>query len=133
MDGKEEIIALISRTFSANQRNWHIYDKEAYAAYHAFVHFDNLLRESFFLLFTDHSNLLHVSLDSNPRVVRWRPYMQDFDFAMVCQKGEDNVVADAMSRLCRDREEDEPTTLHALSINPSIDRQYEAQRHGNGL
>jgi hypothetical protein len=120
----EEIIGLISRTFTPAQRNWDTPNKEAYGAYFPFVHWRPLLSESFFLLFTDHANLLHVSLDSNPRVVRWRIFMQDFDFAMVFKKGCDNKVADPMSRLCRERYEDEPTTLESLAAYMGLDDQF---------
>ena len=67
-------------------------------------------------MFTDHKNLTFIATDSNPRVVRWRLYMQDFEFAVAYIPGPNNVVADAMSRLCQEQAE-VPTTLMALQAS----------------
>ena len=124
---REECLAVASRSFNASQRKWHTYDKEGFGTYFPFVQYELLLRESFFTLFTDHRNLTFLTSDSNPRVQRWRMYMQEFEFAIAYIKGETNVVADAFSRLCSERPEEEPTTLHALRAS-NIDTQIDNEQ-----
>ena len=49
--------------------------------------------------------------------LRWRLHMQEFVFAIDDIKGETNIVADASSRLCRERPAKEPSSLHALTAS----------------
>ena len=49
---------------------------------------------------TDHKNLTFLKTAQSAKVRRWQLNLQEFDFEYKHIKGEDNVVADAFSRLC---------------------------------
>jgi hypothetical protein len=59
-----------------------------------------LLRDiRFFVVETDHKNLTFLKTAQSAKVRRWQLALQEFDFEYIHIKGEDNVVADAFSRL----------------------------------
>jgi hypothetical protein len=62
--------------------------------------FDFLLRDVRFLVETDHKYLTFLKTAQSAKVRRWQLALQEFDFEYKHIKGEDNVVADAFSRLC---------------------------------
>ncbi len=49
---------------------------------------------------TDHKNLTFLKTAQSAKVRRWQLALQEFDFKYKHIKGENNVVADAFSRLC---------------------------------
>jgi hypothetical protein len=49
---------------------------------------------------TGHKNLTFLKTVQSAKVRRWQLALQEFDFKYIHIKGEDNVVADAFSRLC---------------------------------
>ena len=54
-------------------------------------------------VFTDHLNLVHeTTLKASDRVMRWILLLEEFSITKTHIKGEDNVVADALSRLDRE-------------------------------
>jgi hypothetical protein len=60
IDGVEQPIGFLSKSFSGSQLNWSTYDQEAYAIYFAFYKFQHLLRDVMFTVRTDHNNLLYI-------------------------------------------------------------------------
>ncbi len=58
------------------------------------------LRDTKFTIFTDHKNLTFLASDPSAKVIRWMMAVQDYDFDIAYIPGEDNIVADAFSRLC---------------------------------
>jgi hypothetical protein len=83
------------------QLNWSIFEKEAYAIFYTITKFDFLLRDVQFVVETDHKNLTFLKTAQSAKVRRWQLALQEFDFKYTdIKKGEDNVVADAFSRLC---------------------------------
>ena len=51
-----------------------------------------------FIMQTDHKNLTYLSMEGSPKVQR--SAVMEHDFSIQYRPGEDNVVADAFSRLC---------------------------------
>ena len=49
-------------------------------------------------IYTDHQNLTYKQFNSN-RVLRWRLYIEEYAPKIIYVKGENNVVADALTRL----------------------------------
>ena len=52
-----------------------------------------------FIIETDHNNLRWMEASEVPKIVRWRIYLQSFDFKIRHIRGSMNTVADALSRL----------------------------------
>jgi hypothetical protein len=123
-DGSEVPIDFISRTLTKAERKWSTYEKEAFAIFFALRKWEAYLLDVKFTLFTDHKNLTYISKDPNAKVMRWRLAVQDYDFDIAYIPGEDNIIADAFSRLCpRTTEEDDESecqasaSVAALSVN----------------
>jgi hypothetical protein len=62
----------------------------------------HLLQDVHFVIHTDHENLTRAYSTGSAKVFRWRMFMQEFSYTIVHVKGEYNVVADNLSRLCHD-------------------------------
>ncbi len=68
---------------------------------------------------TDHKNLTFLKTAQSAKVWRWQLTLQEFDFRYVHFPGEDNVLADAFSRLVEHHPQDEvanPAQLTAMVI-----------------
>ena len=62
--------------------------------------FRNILFGYLIRVFSDHKNLVHAAtISQSQRVMRWRLILEEFGPDIQHIKGEDNVVADAISRL----------------------------------
>jgi hypothetical protein len=92
-------IALCSKKFTAQAFRWDTFKKEAYALYYAILQFSYFLIGKQFTLETDHRNLVWIEASEVAIVIRWRVYMQDFNFVLKHIPGKENVFADALSRM----------------------------------
>ena len=99
-DGKELPIAFISKSLTAERLRWSVPEKEAFAIVYAFQKLEYVLRDMFFTLRTDHKNLLYINDDGSAKVKRWKLQIQEYNFDIEHIAGEENVAADAFSRLC---------------------------------
>lgn len=101
-------IRFMSKKLSKTQFRWSTHEKECYAIYYALHKFKTLLGSVKFTLRTDHRNL--TFLDSAPgsssvvsnKVKRWKIFIIEFDFDVEHIAGEQNVVADGLSRFIPD-------------------------------
>jgi hypothetical protein len=91
-------IAFSSHKFSGSALNWDVYKKEAYGLFKAVQSNEYYVRGKAFILQTDHNNLLWIEASTSPIVVRWRVYLQSFDFMLQHVVGKANKVADWRSR-----------------------------------
>ena len=120
VDGKENPVAFVSKSLSKTQLRWSVIQKEAYAIFYSCTYLKSLLRDRKFTIFTDHNNLLYISQNSNPMIVRWLMALSEFSFTVEFIPGKDNGIADSMSRLCRNNMVDFPseyTPIAVLSAN----------------
>ena len=109
--GKERPIAFISKSLTKERLRWSVLEKEAYAIFYAINKLEYLIRDRYFLLRTDHKNLTYINQESSPKVRRWKLAIQEYNFDIEHIAGEENVVADALSRLCAHTEDRWGTTL----------------------
>ncbi len=101
LDQQRELpIRFISKALHRAQLNWSTFEKEAYAIVYTITKFDFLLRDVKFVVETDSKNLTFFKTAKSAKMRRWQLALQEFDFEYIHIKGEDNVVADAFSRLC---------------------------------
>jgi hypothetical protein len=110
VDGVEKPIAFLSQTLTKEQLKWSTPEKEAYAIFIAFIKLEHLLRDVHFTLRTDHKNLTFLNTEGSAKVKRWKLAIQEYDFSIEHIRGEDNMVADVLSRMV-----DVPTEEHVIS------------------
>ncbi|RXW17191.1 hypothetical protein EST38_g8660 [Candolleomyces aberdarensis] len=93
-------VAFDSAPFKGAQLHYLTHEKEMLAVMRALVKWrSDLVGESFFI-YTDHRTLENFDgqKDLSGRQQRWMEYLSQFDGKFVYVKGEDNTVADALSR-----------------------------------
>ena len=93
-------IAFFSRKLNNAQKNYTTTEKELLSIVECVKEFRNILFGYPIRVFSDHKNLVHsTTLSQSQRVMRWRLILEEFGPDIQHVSGEDNVVADAMSRL----------------------------------
>ncbi len=97
-DGTEKVIGYASRGLKDYERNYNAFLLEMAAAVFGIEYFSVYLRGRRFSLFTDHKPLERLS-DTHTRTLnRLQQVMLEYDFTLNYRRGEDNVVADFLSR-----------------------------------
>ncbi len=95
-------VAFFSRSLTATERNYPIYDKELLAIVSALETWRHLLKGSTkpFKIFSDHRNLLYQKKPEkmSQRLVRWALFLSEFNFVIVYRSGSSNGKPDALSR-----------------------------------
>ena len=99
-DGKFKIIAAISTTFNATQRNWSATEKEAFAVLWTCERLSHFLLGVSFTVFTDHKSLMFLDKRTfgNAKVANWQQKLSRFQFCVQYIEGKQNVLADWLSR-----------------------------------
>ena len=84
VDGKayEQIIGMYSHKWSAAARKWQPIQKEGYIIFAGIKFFSYFLRGKFFVLETDHRNLLWMERNPAPMIQRWVIELQAFCFLL---------------------------------------------------
>lgn len=94
------VLAYASRRFTATEFRWTANIKEAYGIKFAFEKFGSLvLGVEDLTVLTDHKNSLWIHKSLDPKVTRWRLYLNRWRFKIQHIAGKDNCVSDALSRL----------------------------------
>jgi hypothetical protein len=99
VDEKDTPIAFMSHSLTDTELGWSTIEKECYAIVYALEKFEYVIRDRTFTIRTDHKNLTYIDADTNPKVKRWKLFIQEYDFYIEHISGEANFVADAFSRL----------------------------------
>jgi hypothetical protein len=101
IDNKPQPIEFFSKALHGAQLRWSTTEKEAYAIFASLKKWEHLLISGpRFTIRTDHQALVYLnSKDCSHKVHRWKLAIQPYDFQIEHIKGENNVVADALSRL----------------------------------
>lgn len=101
-DGDWLPIAFVSHKFSKQARHWTTIEQEAFAIFFAVFKLSYYLIGKIFTVETDHNNLIWMEASVVPKVIRWRVYLQQFNFTIRHISGKRNLVADWLSRLAED-------------------------------
>ena len=100
-DGKLQLVAAYSRSFTDAERNYEIHDKELLAIVDSFKQWRVYLEgaKHQITVYTDHKNLTTWTTKGqlNRRQVRWSQELSKYDFKIVYRKGSENQRADALS------------------------------------
>jgi hypothetical protein len=94
-----QTIAICSKKLSAQAFRWKTIEKEGFGIFYSVKKFSYYLRGKYFVIETDHNNLVWMEASEVGKIVRWRIYLQDFQFLIRHIPGKHNVVADCLSRL----------------------------------
>ena len=105
-DGDPAILEVASKTLTAAERKWSTHEREAFAIKWGVDHFRDHLRGARFYILTDHSSLQWLGKAQSGKVLRWSLFLQEYDFTILHVKGEENFIADWLSRSTDDVDED---------------------------
>lgn len=95
---EEKPIAFYSRKLNSAQRNYTTGEQELLSIVETLKEFRNILLGQELIVHTDHKNIIYGNL-SNSRIARWRLLLEEFGPEYRHIAGKDNVVADALSRM----------------------------------
>lgn len=108
-------MSFFSRSLTPAQKKYSAYDRELLAIYTAIKHFKHILEGRNFTIYTDHKPITYAfnqNLEkASPRQARQLSYIGQFSTDIQFIKGQENSVADTLSR------------LDTISIPSSIDFQ----------
>lgn len=102
------LVAFDSQQLNSTQLNYPVHEKELLAIIHALTKWRVDLVGSEILIYTDHRTLeaFDRQRDLSCRQCRWQEFLTQYDYKITYIKGEDNTVADALSRLPNDADLD---------------------------
>jgi RNase H-like domain found in reverse transcriptase/Reverse transcriptase (RNA-dependent DNA polymerase) len=109
LEQAHEPLGFVSGAFQGSQQRWPIVEKEAFAILETCLRLEHMLRRpGGFKLYTDHNNLKYIfSPDPSvfdgrksaaDRVERWSIILRGFTYEISHIPGEDNVLADLLTR-----------------------------------
>jgi hypothetical protein len=123
-DGEEKVIAYASRGLKTHEKNYSAYLLELTAAVFGIEHFDVYLRGRRFALYTDHKPLEKLNAVHKKTLNRLQQQMCEYEFTMHYKRGDENTIADFLSRnaLTNEEEARKMAVLAALSTDPADTR-----------
>ena len=139
VDNDQDIrsVAYFSGTFTAQNRSWCATEKEAYAVLKSVQSFDYCLQGVKCSLHCNHKPL-ELFLTRGMKIAkldRWAMLLQEYDITFVHIRGKDNILADAISRLCTiDMYEEAIETQHSpitQTTTTQLDEKVEQIQHVN--
>ena len=94
-------VAFESTTFKGAELNYPVHEKEMLAIIRALKKWRSDLIGVPFLIYTDHKTLenFHQQRELSRRQARWMEFLSQYDGKIVYVKGDENSVADALSRI----------------------------------
>jgi hypothetical protein len=100
VNGKERSVSFVSKVFSDVQKRWAVCEKEMYALYYCIKKLHYLIGGRKFFVRSDHKNLQYwTSPSASPKIERWKIFLSEYDYSLDYIRGEDNLIADALSRV----------------------------------
>jgi predicted aspartyl protease len=97
-DGIDKVISYASRSLRKSEKNYSVFLLELAAAAWAIEHFRVYLIGRKFVLYTDHKPLEKLTLRHKATLNRLQDAMNEFNFIVKHKAGNENVIADALSR-----------------------------------
>jgi hypothetical protein len=94
-------VAFDSMQLKPAEKNYPVHEKELLAIIRALKKWRSDLLGTHFYVYTDHRTLenFDTQKDLSRRQLRWQEFMSQYDLTITYIRGEDNCVADALSRL----------------------------------
>ena len=95
----QQVVAFVSKKFSAASIRWSTIEKEAFAMVYSCAQLKYYLFAKSFTMLTDHNNLLWIESSEVPKIIRMRMFLQGFNFQVQHIEGKKNIFADWLSRM----------------------------------
>ena len=104
INNSQKPISFFSKKLKIHQTHYSTFDRELLAIYEAIKHFEYLLEAKEFIILTDHKPLINaINMKTpSPRQIRQLSYISQFNWKIEYIPGNNNIVADALSRLNED-------------------------------
>lgn len=103
-----QVILYDSQKFSEQAKKWLTIEQECYGNYWGVKRSSYYVRGKEFELWTDHRNNIWIEQSTVPKIIRWRVYMQSFNFKVRHIPGKQNLFADWLSRSFQNAEDSPP-------------------------
>ncbi|KAL1540749.1 hypothetical protein AAHA92_25059 [Salvia divinorum] len=109
IEWKSCIIYYTSKTLNQAQKNYDTTEKEMLATVYSFEKFRQYLLGARVIVYTDHAVIKYLiaKKESKPRLIRWVLLLQELDWDIEDKRGIENKVADYLSRIMQEVNEDE--------------------------
>ena len=121
-------MAFYSRKLNPAQTRYTTTERELLSIVETLKEFRNILLGQQIVVHTDHENLTYKNFNSD-RVMRWRLFIEEYSPDLRYIKGENNVVADALSRLPKEEDNPMKDTLENFYAILDCNGIHEAENH----
>ncbi|XP_015955491.1 uncharacterized protein LOC107479905 [Arachis duranensis] len=113
-DKLHHVIYYASKMLNEAHKNYTTIEKGLLAIVYAFDKFRQYLIGSKVVVYTNHIALKYLmsKQDAKPRLIRWVLLLQEFDIEVRDRKGSENQVADYLSRLLQETNQDIPQPVN---------------------
>ena len=116
----------MSKKFTTAQQSYRVFELETLAILEALLKWEDKLLGHKVCIVTDHKALEFFKSQTrmSHRQTRWMEFLQRFDFEITYVKGEENIVADCLSRY---HESDLPHEFHPLHFYVNADERLDPE------
>lgn len=132
VDGHWQPLDFFSKKLSPTESNYGAYDRELLAIYLAVKHFRHMVEARSFTIYTDHKPITYAfqkkNTESSPRQIRHLDFISQFTTDIRHIAGNENVVADTLSRI---EAVETSIDFQALAAAQQQDEELERFRTGN--
>jgi hypothetical protein len=120
-------IAFVAKKFSDAAKNWSTIEQEGYGIFYAVKCLAYYLIGKEFVVETDHNNLVWMEASEVAKIVRWRIFLQSFNFKLRHIAGKLNVIADWFSRTFPDDDFEEFLASMQEDLQEMLEEESDAE------
>lgn len=118
--GQFRVVHYKSKAFDETQRNWPIVEREAFALIFCLESLQDYFLGEPIHVFTDNKVLTYIHNATTPKLARWAARLSVFSADLHFVNGEENGLADWLSRLPHEAElERESLPIYTIALNES--------------